>query len=67
MMKIDIEKLSEAKLIDLNHRIVERLPFLSQLRAHLQMLDFKIGERVSFHLNYPLRPICAYRESHRSS
>ena len=49
MMKIDIDKLSEAELIDLNHRIVERLRFLSQMRAHSQMLDLKIGERVTFH------------------
>ncbi|HTN71405.1 MAG TPA: hypothetical protein VMO00_09990 [Methylomirabilota bacterium] len=49
MMKIDIDKLSETELIDLNHRIVERLRFLSQMRAHSQMLDFKIGERVTFH------------------
>jgi hypothetical protein len=49
MMKIDIDKLSEAELIDLNHRIVERLRFLSQMRRHSQMLDFKIGERVTFH------------------
>jgi hypothetical protein len=49
MLKIDIDKLSEAELIDLNHRIVERLRFLSQMRAHSQMLDFKIGERVTFH------------------
>ena len=49
MMKIDIDRLSEAELIDLNHRIVERLRFLSQMRAHSQMLDFKIGERVTFH------------------
>jgi len=49
MTKIDIDKLSEAELIDLNHRIVERLRFLSQMRAHSQMLDFKIGERVTFH------------------
>jgi hypothetical protein len=48
-MKIDIDKLSEAELIDLNHRIVERLRFLSQMRSHSQMLDFKIGERVTFH------------------
>lgn len=48
MTKIDIDKLSEAELIDLNHRIVERLRFLSQMRAHSQMLDFKIGERVTF-------------------
>jgi len=49
MMKIDIDKLSEAELTDLNHRIVERLRFLSQMRAHSQMLDYKIGERVTFH------------------
>ena len=49
MTKIDIEKLSEADLIDLNHRIVERLRFLSHMLAHSQMLDFKIGERVTFH------------------
>jgi hypothetical protein len=48
-MKIDIDKLSEAELVDLNHRIVERLRFLSQMRRHSQMLDFKIGERVTFH------------------
>ena len=48
-MKIDIDKLGEAELIDLNHRIVERLRFLSQMRRHSQMLDFKIGERVTFH------------------
>ena len=49
MMEINIDKLSEAELIDLNHRIVERLRFLSQMRAHSQMLDYKIGERVTFH------------------
>jgi hypothetical protein len=48
MMKVDIDKLSEAELIDLNYRIVERLRFLSQMRAHSEMLDLKIGERVTF-------------------
>jgi hypothetical protein len=33
-MKIDIDKLSEEELIDLNHKIVER--FLNQTRAHSQ-------------------------------
>ena len=47
-MRINIDQLSEAELIDLNHRIVERLRFLSQMRAHSRMLDFKIGERVTF-------------------
>jgi hypothetical protein len=48
-MKIDIDKLTEEELIDLNHRIVERLRFLSQMRTHSKMLDFKIGDRVTFH------------------
>lgn len=47
-MKIDIDKLSEAELTDLNNRIVERLRFINQMRAHTQMLEFKIGDRVTF-------------------
>jgi hypothetical protein len=47
-MPIDIDRLTEAELIDLNRRVVERLKFLSQMRAHAQMLDFSIGDRVSF-------------------
>jgi hypothetical protein len=30
-MKIDIDKLTEEELIDLNHRVVERLRFLEQM------------------------------------
>jgi hypothetical protein len=47
-MKIDIDRLSEAELVDLNHRIVERLRLLQQMRSHVQMLEFKVGERVQF-------------------
>ncbi len=47
-MEIDIDKLSEAELIALNNRIVERLRFLNQKRAHEHMLKFKIGDRVTF-------------------
>jgi|SRR5580658_7796067 hypothetical protein len=47
-MPIDIDKLSEAELVDLNRRIVERLRFMHQARAHVAMLQFRIGERVSF-------------------
>jgi hypothetical protein len=47
-MTIDIDQLTEAELIDLNHRIVERLRFLNQMRAHIEMLEFKIGDRVTF-------------------
>ncbi len=47
-MKIDIDKLTEAELTDLNNKIVARLRFLNQMRAHARMLEFKIGDRVSF-------------------
>lgn len=47
-MTVDIDKLKEAELIDLNHRIVARLKFLQKMRAHASMLEFSIGERVSF-------------------
>jgi hypothetical protein len=47
-MRIDIDALTEAELIDLNNRIVERLRFLSQMRSHKRMLDFRIGDRVAF-------------------
>jgi len=33
-MKIDIDKLTEAELVDLNNRIVARLRFLNHMRAH---------------------------------
>ncbi|MGH8146329.1 MAG: hypothetical protein ACREPY_08355 [Rhodanobacteraceae bacterium] len=47
-MPIDIDQLTEAELIDLNHRIVERLRFIRQARAHVSMLRFSIGDRVEF-------------------
>ncbi len=47
-MAIDIDRLTEAQLIDLNNRVVARLKFLSQMRAHAHMLEFSIGERISF-------------------
>ena len=47
-MQIDIDKLTEAELVDLNHRIVQRLRMLSQMHAHVEMLEYKIGDRVAF-------------------
>ena len=47
-MLIDVDTLNEADLIDLNRRVVERLRFLHQARAHAGMLNFAIGEPVSF-------------------
>ena len=48
MAAIDIDRLTEAELIDLNHHIVERLRLLQHMRAHVNMLEFRIGERVTF-------------------
>ena len=50
-MMIDINQFTEAELIDLNRRIVERLRLLTQMRAHVAMLKFKIGDRVQFQPN----------------
>jgi hypothetical protein len=47
-MRIDIDRLSEPELVDLNRRVVERLRLLAQMRAHAQMLAFKVGGRVTF-------------------
>jgi hypothetical protein len=47
--KIDIDRLTEQELIDLNHKIISRLRFLREMRSHAAMMDFRIGERVRFH------------------
>src|SRR5690242_7316199 len=48
---IDIDGLTEPELIDLNRRIVERLRVMQQLRAHRNMLQFSVGQRVRFRAN----------------
>ena len=47
-MKIDIDKLTEAELIDLNNRIVARLRFMREMRAHAAMLEFRVGDHIAF-------------------
>jgi len=47
-MTIDIDSLTEAELIDLNHRVVARLRALRDMRAHVGMLEFRIGDRITF-------------------
>ena len=47
-ININLDHLTEAELVDLNHRIVQRLRLLSQLHAHKAMLEFRIGDRVQF-------------------
>lgn len=46
--RIDIDRLSEPELIDLNRRIVERLRMLQTLRSHQQMMKFSVGQHVRF-------------------
>ena len=45
---IDIDGLSEDELTDLNHRVVERLKLLREMRTRKRMAEFKIGDRVAF-------------------
>ena len=47
-MKIDIDQLTESELIHLNEKIIQRLRMIRQMRAHVQMLGFQIGEKVWF-------------------
>lgn len=47
-MSIDIDHLNEDELIELNHRIVERLKFLETMHTHKEMMEFRPGERVCF-------------------
>lgn len=49
-MKIDIDRLTESELIELNNRIILRAGFLAQMRAHNAMMKFNVGNRVSFDL-----------------
>jgi hypothetical protein len=46
---IDISRMAEAELLDLNRRIVERIRFLQQMRTSQAMMEFCIGDRVAFY------------------
>jgi len=45
---ISIDGLSIDELIALNHRVVERIKFLEKAQAHVDMMAFNLGARVSF-------------------
>lgn len=47
-MPRDIDRLNEDEIVHLNNRVVERLRFIRQARAHHAMLQFRIGELVWF-------------------
>lgn len=48
MKEIDIEGLSYEELVDLNHRIVDRLKKIDAVGNLMQMMDFELGETVQF-------------------
>jgi hypothetical protein len=43
-----LELLTEAELVELNHRVVQRLRLMQEIRAHGSMMNFRIGQRVWF-------------------
>lgn len=45
---LSIDGLTEAELVDLNHRVVARLKLIHEMRAHVDMMEFSVGERVEF-------------------
>lgn len=47
-MPIDIDGLSYEELLELNHRVVARLKMLESMQAHVEMMAFNLGARVSF-------------------
>jgi hypothetical protein len=47
-MPVDIDGLSLEELIQLNHRVVERIKMLRAMQAHVDMMAFNLGARVSF-------------------
>ena len=51
-MPIDIDGLSYEELLQLNHRVVERLKMLEAMQAHVDMMAFNLGARVSFDSQY---------------
>ncbi len=47
-MKIDIDSMSYNELVELNHKIVEKLKFLDSVHTHEEMMQFSPGDQVCF-------------------
>ena len=47
-MPVDIDGLSIEELVQLNHRVIERIKMLQAMQAHVDMMAFNLGARVSF-------------------
>ena len=51
-MAIDIDGLSLQELMQLNHRVVERVKMLQAMQAHVDMMAFNLGAKVSFNTDH---------------
>ncbi|MDL5055776.1 hypothetical protein QQ056_19800 [Oscillatoria laete-virens NRMC-F 0139] len=49
MNQIEIDSLSYEELIGLNKRIVERLKHMDHVRSLMQVMDYRVGDEVTFH------------------
>ena len=47
-MGIDIDAMSYDELVELNHKIVEKLKFLDSVHIHKKMMQFSPGDQVCF-------------------
>jgi hypothetical protein len=47
-MEIDIDSMSYDELVELNHKIVEKLKFLDSIHTHKKMMQFSPGDQVCF-------------------
>ena len=47
-MEIDIDSMSYDELIELDHKIVEKLKFLDSIHTHKKMMQFSPGDQVCF-------------------
>ncbi len=47
-MEIDIDSMNYDELVELNHKIVEKLKFLDSMDTHKKMMQFNPGDQVCF-------------------
>ena len=47
-MEIDIDSMNYDELVELNHKIVEKLKFLDSMHIHKKMMQFSPGDQVCF-------------------
>jgi hypothetical protein len=51
-MPVDIDGLSLEELMQLNHRVVARIKMLQSMQAHVDMMAFNLGTKVSFETDH---------------